>query len=92
MSNFAVDNVVQLVVVLLNVGVEFVVLSCCDPFLLSHLGDAHSGCCTAAKELVVRCQWFKRILLSMRSMLSMNAAVGADPESVAVELLLQNYC
>ena len=45
-----------------------------------------------AKELVVRCQWRKRILLSMRSMSSMNAVVGADPESVVVELLLQDSC
>ena len=46
MSNFVVDNVVQLSVVLLDVGVEFVVLNCCDPFLLLHLGGALSGCCT----------------------------------------------
>ena len=48
MSNFVVDNVVQLVVLLLDVlhhvDVEFVVLNCCNPFLLLHLGDAHSGC------------------------------------------------
>ena len=50
MSNFVVDNVVQLVVLLLDVlhhvDVEFVVLNCCNPFLSLHLGDAHSGCCT----------------------------------------------
>ena len=47
MSNFVVDSVVQLVVLLLDVlhhdDVEFVVLSCCSPFLFLHLGDAHSG-------------------------------------------------
>ena len=36
MSNFVVDNVAQLVVLLLDVlhhvDVEFVVLSCCNPF------------------------------------------------------------
>ena len=50
MSNFVVDNVVQLVVLLFDalhhVDVEFVVLNCCNPCLLLHLGDAHSGCCT----------------------------------------------
>ena len=92
MSNFVVDNVVQLVVVLLNVVVEFVVLSCCDPFCCCTLEMPIPDVAPPAKELVVRCQWCKRILLSMRSMSSMNAAVGADPESVVVELLLQNYC
>ena len=45
MSNFDVDNVVQLGV-LLGVDVELIVLHCCNAFLLLHLGDAHSGCRT----------------------------------------------
>ena len=43
-----VDNVVQLIVVLLDVDVESpcAKLYMSPPFLLLHLGDAHSGCCT----------------------------------------------
>ena len=45
MSNFVVDNVAQLIV-LLDVGVELIVLNCCDPFCCCTLENAHSGCCT----------------------------------------------
>ena len=83
MSNFAVDNVVQLVVVLLNVG---------DPFCCCTLEMPIPDVAPPAKELVVRCRWCKIILLSMRSMSSMNSAVGADPEIVVAKLLLQNFC
>ena len=45
------------------------------------------------KELVVRCQRCKRVvLLSVRSMSLMNFVVIADPETLVAELLLQNFC
>ena len=77
---------------LLMMSIPFVVLNCCDPFCCCALEMPIPDVARHAKELVVRCQWCKRILLSMRSMSSMNSAVGADPEIVIAKLLLQNFC